>query len=66
METTNMTTFNKCIECGEELRCLSDEILIGLNEDELDKYLKCDEDYVKLNSFEGTESHTDRVHLLTA
>ena len=52
---------NNCIQCGEELRCLSDDVLINLTEEELDKYLNCDESVFKLNQVERQQTHSKRV-----
>ena len=54
---------NNCIECDEELRCLSDDVLIDLTEEELDKYLNCDESVFKLNQVEGQQTHPKRIRL---
>lgn len=52
-----------CIECGDTLRCLSDDVLMNLNEEELDKYLNCDESVFKLNQVEGQQTDSKRVCL---
>ena len=52
---------NNCIECDKELRCLSDDVLIDLTEEELDKYLNCDESVFKLNQVERQQTHSKRV-----
>ena len=52
-----------CIECGDTLRCLSDDVLIDLTEEELDKYLNCDESVFKLNQVERQQTYTQRVRL---
>jgi hypothetical protein len=54
---------NNCIECSNELRCLSDDALMNLNEEELDKYLNCDESVFKLNQVERQQTYTQRVRL---
>ena len=54
---------NNCIECSNELRCLSDDALMNLNEEELDKYLNCDESVFKLNKVEGQQTDSKRVCL---
>ena len=52
-----------CIQCAEELICLSDDVLVDLTEEELDKYLKCDESVFKLNQVEGQQTHSERIRL---
>ena len=52
---------NNCIQCGKELRWLSDEVLVDLTEEELDKYLNCDESVFKLNQVERQQTHSKRV-----
>ncbi len=52
-----------CIQCDSELRCLSDDVLIDLNEEELDKYLDCDESVFKLNQVEGQQTDSKRICL---
>jgi len=52
-----------CIQCDEKLRCLSDDVLIDLTEEELDKYLNCDENVFKLNQVEGQQSYSKRIRL---
>ena len=52
---------NNCIQCGKELRCLSDDVLVDLTEEELDKYLNCDESVFKLNQVERQQTHSKRV-----
>jgi len=47
-----------CIECEGEIRCLQDDALAILTEEELDNYLNCDESVFKLNQVEGQPSHT--------
>ena len=47
-----------CIECGDTLRCLSDDVLIDLTEEELDKYLNCDESVFKLNQVERQQAYS--------
>ena len=47
-----------CIKCEEEIRCLPDEILVDLTEEELDKYLNCDESIFKLDQVERQSSHS--------
>ena len=54
---------SNCIECSNELRCLSDDALMNLNEEELDKYLNCDESVFKLNQVERQQTYTQRVRL---
>jgi len=55
-----------CIQCDNELRCLSDDVLIDLNEEELDKYLDCDESVFKLNQVEGQQTDSKRICLYAA
>ena len=50
-----------CIQCDSELRCLSDDVLVDLTEEELDKYLNCDESVFKLNQVERQQTHSKRV-----
>ena len=52
-----------CIQCASELRCLSDYVLVDLTEEELDKYLNCDESVFKLNQVEGQQTHPKRICL---
>ena len=54
---------NNCIQCADELRCLSDDVLIDLTEEELDKYLNCDESVFKLDKVEGQQTDSKRVCL---
>ena len=54
---------SNCIQCEEELRCLSDDVLIDLTEEELDKYLNCDESVFKLNKVEVQQTDSKRVCL---
>ena len=54
---------SNCIQCEEELRCLSDDVLIDLTEEELDKYLNCDESVFKLNQVEGQQTDSKRICL---
>ncbi len=54
---------SNCIQCKEELRCLSDDVLIDLTEEELDKYLNCDESVFKLNQVERQQANSKRVCL---
>ena len=54
---------SNCIECNTELRCLSDDVLMNLTEEELDKYLNCDESVFKLNQVEGQQTHPKRICL---
>ena len=54
---------SNCIQCAEELICLSDDVLIDLTEEELDKYLNCDESVFKLNQVEGQQTDSKRVRL---
>ena len=54
---------NNCIQCADELRCLSDDVLIDLTEEELDKYLNCDESVFKLNQVERQQTDSKRVCL---
>ena len=56
---------SNCIECDGEPLILSEDLLITLSEEELEKYLKC-EDYLKPNAFKREKSNTNRVHLLTS
>ena len=52
-----------CIQCAEELICLSDDVLVDLTEEELDKYLNCDESVFKLNQVERQQTHPKRIRL---
>ena len=52
---------SNCIQCDKELRCLSDNVLVDLTEEELDKYLNCDESVFKLNQVERQQTHSKRV-----
>jgi len=54
---------SNCIQCDKELRCLSDNVLVDLTEEELDKYLNCDESVFKLNQVEGQQTHPKRICL---
>jgi len=54
---------SNCIECSNELRCLSDDVLMNLNEEELDKYLNCNESVFKLNQVERQQAYTERVRV---
>ena len=54
---------SNCIECNNVLRCLSDDVLMNLTEEELDKYLNCDESVFKLNQVEGQQTDSKRVRL---
>ena len=54
---------SNCIECNTELRCLSDDVLMNLTEEELDKYLNCDESVFKLNQVERQQTDSKRVCL---
>ena len=54
---------SNCIYCNEELRCLSDDVLVDLTEEELDKYLNCDESVFKLNQVERQQTHPKRVRV---
>ena len=63
MMTAIYYVMNICIECNNELRCLSDDVLIDLTEEELDKYLNCDESVFKLNQVERQQTYTQRVRL---
>jgi len=54
---------NNCIQCADELRCLPDDALVNLTEEELDKYLNCDESVFKLNQVEGQQTDSKRVCL---
>jgi hypothetical protein len=54
---------NNCIQCADELRCLPDDALVSLTEEELDKYLNCDESVFKLNQVEGQQPDSERVCL---
>jgi hypothetical protein len=47
-----------CIKCGEELRCLPDDALVNLTEEELDKYLNCDESVFKLDQVKGQQAYS--------
>ena len=49
---------SNCIECDDGLKCLPDEFLVGLTEEELDKYLDCDESVFKLNQVERQQPHS--------
>ena len=53
-----------CIDCGDEMRCLTDELLISLTEEELDKYLNCNESVFKLNQVKGQQIDTERIRIL--
>ena len=48
---------SNCIECNQESRCLSDDVLMNLTEEELDKYLNCDESIFELNQVERQSPH---------
>ena len=63
MMTAIYYVMNNCIECNNELRCLSDDVLIDLTEEELDKYLNCDESVFKLNQVERQQTDSERVCL---
>ena len=63
MMTVIYYVMNNCIECNNELRCLSDDVLMNLTEEELDKYLNCDESVFKLNKVEGQQTDSKRVCL---
>ena len=54
---------NNCIQCADELRCLPDDALVNLTEEELDKYLNCDESVFKLNQVERQQTDSKRVCL---
>tara|TARA_R100001129_G_C5196089_1_gene212284 strand:- start:180 stop:356 length:177 start_codon:yes stop_codon:yes gene_type:complete len=54
---------NNCIECDNTLRCLSDDVLMNLNEEELDKYLNCDESVFELDKVKGQQTDSKRVCL---
>ena len=54
---------SNCIQCDKELRCLSDNVLVDLTEEELDKYLNCDESVFKLNQVEWQQTHSKRIRL---
>ena len=54
---------SNCIQCDKELRCLSDNVLVDLTEEELDKYLNCDESVFKLNQVERQQTHPKRICL---
>jgi hypothetical protein len=54
---------NNCIQCKEELRCLSDDVLMNLTEEELDKYLNCNESVFKLNQVERQQTDSERVRV---
>ncbi len=47
-----------CIECEGEIRCLQDDVLANLTEEELDNYLNCDESVFELNQVERQQAHT--------
>jgi len=47
-----------CIECEGELKCLPDDALVNLTEEELDKYLNCDESVFKLNQVERQQAYS--------
>ena len=53
-----------CIECEEELRCLPDDALVSLTEEELDKYLNCNESVFKLNQVKGQQTDSERIRIL--
>ena len=63
MMTAIYYVMSNCIECNNELRCLSDDVLMNLTEEELDKYLNCDESVFKLNQVEGQQTDSKRVCL---
>jgi len=63
MMTAIYYVMSNCIECNNELRCLSDDVLMNLTEEELDKYLNCDESVFKLNKVEGQQTDSKRVCL---
>jgi hypothetical protein len=48
---------SECIECEDGLKCLPDESLVSLTEEELDKYLNCDESIFELNQVERQSPH---------
>jgi hypothetical protein len=48
---------SECIECEDGLKCLPDDSLVSLTEEELDKYLNCDESIFELNQVERQSSH---------
>jgi hypothetical protein len=52
-----------CIQCDNDIICLSDDELSKLTEEELDKYLKCDESFLKPNQVERQQINTKRVRL---
>ena len=52
-----------CIQCDSELRCLSDDVLVDLTEEELDKYLNCDESVFKLNQVERQQTYSERIRV---
>jgi len=54
---------SNCIECNNKLRCLSDDVLMNLTEEELDKYLNCDESVFKLDKVERQQTNSQRVCL---
>ena len=54
---------SNCIQCAEKLICLSDDVLVDLTEEELDKYLNCDESVFKLNQVERQQTDSKRVCL---
>lgn len=54
---------NNCIECDNTLRCLSDDALMNLTEEELDKYLNCDESVFKLNQVERQQTYSKRIRV---
>ena len=47
------------IECEDGLKCLPDDSLVSLTEEELDKYLNCDESIFKLNQVERQSSNSE-------
>jgi len=53
-----------CIECNNEVRCLPDDVLISLTEEQLDKYLNCDESVFKLNQVKGQQTDSERIRIL--
>lgn len=52
MKSTN------CLECDGEPLNLPEDVLMELSEEELEKYLRC-EDYFRLNTPKGPETHSD-------
>jgi len=55
-----------CIECEDGMKCMSDDALICLTEEELDNYLNCNESVFKLNQVKGQQIDTERIRILTS